>query len=123
MADHFPLPPRQDGPLAITHVTVLPMDEERLLPDQTVVLKNGHIEALGPASILATDGMQHVDGTGKYLLPGLADMHGPNQSLSWSQQRRAMVRWYGRASCLITSRAMKLDDSRIAIASRASKRS
>ena len=75
MADHFPLPPRQDGPLAITHVAVLPMDEERLLPDHTVVLKNGHIEAVGPANTLATDGMQQVDGTGKYLLPGLADMH------------------------------------------------
>src|SRR5260370_25172460 len=75
MADHFPLTPVEDAPLAITHVTVLPMDEERLLPDHTVVLKNGHIEPRGPANPLATDGMQQVDGTGKYLLPGLTDMH------------------------------------------------
>jgi hypothetical protein len=71
----FSLPSRQDGPLAITHVTVLPMDEERLLPDYTVVVNDGHIEAMGPADTLTTVDMRQIDGTGKYLLPGLADMH------------------------------------------------
>lgn len=74
-AFHFSLPSSQDDPLAITHVTVLPIDEKRLLPDHTVVLKNGYIEALGSSNTLTTDGIQQVDGTDKYLLPGLADMH------------------------------------------------
>jgi len=74
-AFHFSLPARQSGSLAITHVTVLPMDEERALPDHTVVLRDGYIEALGPSHTLTTDSMQQIDGTGKYLVPGLADMH------------------------------------------------
>jgi cytosine/adenosine deaminase-related metal-dependent hydrolase len=71
-------PPRLTRPLAITHVTVVPMDTERLLPDHTVVLEDGRIRALAPSGSLdvaGVPGAQVVDGTGKYLLPGLADMH------------------------------------------------
>jgi imidazolonepropionase-like amidohydrolase len=71
-------PPRLTGPLAITHVTVVPMDTERLLPDHTVVLEDGRIRTLAPSGsvdVTRTPGARVVDGTGKYLLPGLADMH------------------------------------------------
>ena len=74
----LPFPPRLTGPLAITHATVVPMDTERLLPDHTVVIEDGRIRTLAPSGsvdVTRTPGVQVVDGTGKYLLPGLADMH------------------------------------------------
>lgn len=71
----FVLPPRQSSPLAITHVNVLAMDENRLLTDQTVILEDGYIRVLEPDQNRDVTVMQQVDGSGKYLLPGLADMH------------------------------------------------
>lgn len=68
-------PPRARGSLAITHVAVATMESRQTLPDQTVVIENGIIRALGPSAALDVTGMQIIDGSGKYVMPGLADMH------------------------------------------------
>ena len=62
--------------LAITNVTVIPMDRERTLPHETVIVRDGRIAAVGAASSLAIPaGAQRIDGTGRFLIPGLADAH------------------------------------------------
>ncbi|HKQ52409.1 MAG TPA: amidohydrolase family protein [Pyrinomonadaceae bacterium] len=62
--------------IAITNVNVIPMDRERILQDQTVVIRRGRIHKIGPASRLkAPKGARLLDGRGKYLMPGLVDMH------------------------------------------------
>lgn len=62
--------------IAITNVNVIPMDRERVLQDQTVVIRAGRIHKIGPASRLkAPKGAKLLDGRGKYLMPGLVDMH------------------------------------------------
>jgi hypothetical protein len=61
-------------PLVITHVNVIPMDAERVLPDQTVVIEQGKIKAIGP-KVTYSKNAQVIDGRGKYLIPGLAEMH------------------------------------------------
>jgi imidazolonepropionase-like amidohydrolase len=60
--------------LVFRNVNVVPMDQERVLTDQTVVIKNGKITALSPTATYAKDALV-VEGRGKYLLPGLAEMH------------------------------------------------
>jgi len=63
-------------PLAIERVSVLPMDREVVLADQTVLVRDGRIAALGPASEIAVPAdAQKIDGRGRFLMPGLADMH------------------------------------------------
>lgn len=63
--------------LAITHVEVITMADGRRLPDATVVVRGGRIAAVGPAaSIPVPAGARQIDGRGRYLIPGLADMHG-----------------------------------------------
>jgi len=63
--------------VAFENVTVVPMDRDRLLERHTVVVDNGRITAVGPASkVKAPAGAIRIDGRGKYLLPGLAEMHG-----------------------------------------------
>ena len=61
---------------AFVGVNVIPMDRERVLANQTVVVKNGVIAEIGDTSKVkvAKDALM-VDGKGKYLIPGLADMH------------------------------------------------
>jgi len=57
-----------------TNVTVIPMTEEgKILPGQNVVIKNGKIAAIGTSK--PTKGATLIDGTGKYLIPGIAEMH------------------------------------------------
>src|SRR5215469_16747118 len=62
--------------LAILHVAVIPMDRERVVMDQTVLVRNSEIAAVGPAdSVAIPTGAERVDGRGRYLIPGLVDMH------------------------------------------------
>ena len=57
-------------------VTVVPMDGERLVPHQTVVVRGSRIAAIGSVARLEVPrGAQRIDGRGKFLMPGLADMH------------------------------------------------
>jgi imidazolonepropionase-like amidohydrolase len=61
---------------AITDVTVVPMDRERLIPGQTVIVRDGRIEAVGPAARARIPaGATRIEGRGRYLMPGLAEMH------------------------------------------------
>ncbi|HVE57348.1 MAG TPA: amidohydrolase family protein [Pyrinomonadaceae bacterium] len=60
--------------LAFTNVSVIPMDKERVLQNQTVLIKNGIISEIG-AKVKIPKDAQIIDGKGKYLIPGLMDMH------------------------------------------------
>ena len=67
---------RSEEPIAFTNVNVVPMDRERILADHTVVVANGRIEEVGPAAhVQVPEGSRTIDSRGKYLMPGLADMH------------------------------------------------
>jgi len=64
------------GDFAFTGVTVIPMDRESTLADQTVVVRDGRITAIGPANeIEIPAGATVIEGAGRYLMPGLAEMH------------------------------------------------
>jgi hypothetical protein len=65
-----------DSVVAFVDVTVIPMDRERSLPRQTVVVQGGRIVAIGPSDrVKVPAGGRKVDGRGKFLIPGLAEMH------------------------------------------------
>jgi hypothetical protein len=63
--------------VAIGGVTVVPMTGAGVvLPGQTVVFRDRRIVAIGPASRVAVPSSAvRVDGTGKFLIPGLIDSH------------------------------------------------
>lgn len=63
--------------LVIEHVTVIPMTQGGpTLPDVSVVVHDGVITEIGPAAGIHVPGtVRHVSGVGKWLMPGLADMH------------------------------------------------
>ena len=67
-----------DGPTtAFIDVTVVPMDSERIIPGQTVLVRGNRIVEMG--SLLEIDVAADatlVDGRGKFLMPGVAEMHG-----------------------------------------------
>lgn len=62
--------------IAFVNVNVIPMNTERVLRDQTVVVRDGRIIKVAPAKqVKLTKDTLRVDGRGKYLMPGLVDMH------------------------------------------------
>jgi len=61
---------------AFVNVTVIPMDRERSVPNQTVIVRGDRIVEIGPAArVKIPAGGERVDGRGKFLIPGLAEMH------------------------------------------------
>jgi imidazolonepropionase-like amidohydrolase len=77
--------------LVLTHVSVIDSTANAARPDQSVVIVNGRIAAIGPsARIKLPKDARIVDGQGKFLVPGLWDMHvhiaGLNADPAWSKQ-------------------------------------
>jgi imidazolonepropionase-like amidohydrolase/predicted negative regulator of RcsB-dependent stress response len=72
-----PTPPSSSSrTTAFVHANVVPMDSDRVLHDQTVVVTAGKIRAIGPSGSTATPrGARRIDCAGGWLTPGLADMH------------------------------------------------
>ncbi|MBW3554729.1 MAG: amidohydrolase family protein [Gemmatimonadetes bacterium] len=70
-----PAEAQQAAPLVIRDVSVIPMDREEVLPGQTVVIRDGRIESVGPAPARLPADAIAIDGSGKFLIPGLAEMH------------------------------------------------
>jgi len=63
-------------PCAFVHANVVPMNEERVLQDQTVVVQNGRITQIGPSkSVQVPKWACRIDAKGKFLIPGLIDAH------------------------------------------------
>jgi len=62
--------------IAFENVNVVPMDDERVLRGQTVIVRDGRIESIGDAmSTAVPGGARVINGQGRYLVPGLAEMH------------------------------------------------
>ena len=69
-------PAAAPGAIAFFNVDVLPMDREGVVEAQTVIVVDGVIADMGPASeVQVGSGATVIDGTGRYLMPGLAEMH------------------------------------------------
>ena len=62
--------------IVIAHVNVVPMDSERVMPDQMVTVRDGVITRIAPSSDgFPADGASVIDARGLYMIPGLMDMH------------------------------------------------
>jgi imidazolonepropionase-like amidohydrolase len=60
---------------AFVGVTVIPMDAPRVIADQTVVVRGGTITAMGPAAAVDAGDAVVIDARGRFLMPGVAEMH------------------------------------------------
>lgn len=78
-APEFPDQPAPDPPpaaVAFTDVRVVTLQSDRAIDGQTVLVRDGVIEAVGDvASVRIPADAFVVEGFGRYLMPGLVDMH------------------------------------------------
>jgi imidazolonepropionase-like amidohydrolase len=64
------------GEWALTNVHVVPMTHDSVLRGMSVLVRDGRVHALGPTgAVRIPAGVRVIDGGGRYLIPGLADMH------------------------------------------------
>lgn len=62
--------------IAFTNVTVIPMDRQGAIADQTVVVRGDRIAAIGASKTTEVPAdARRIDGRGKFLMPGMAEMH------------------------------------------------
>ncbi|MEO8450911.1 MAG: amidohydrolase family protein [Gemmatimonadota bacterium] len=68
--------PSRPRPVALTHVTLIDGNGGPPLPGMTVIVADGRISRVGKdAKTVVPPGADTVNGTGKFLIPGLWDMH------------------------------------------------
>ncbi|WP_419950686.1 amidohydrolase family protein [Candidatus Palauibacter sp.] len=97
----------QTGATAFVDVNVIAMDSERVLTGQTVVVRGDRIMAVGPsASVEVPGGAERIDGAGKYLMPGLSEMHGHTPGSFPSDEFREQVMFLYAANGVTTVRGM-----------------
>lgn len=66
----------KEGIIAFRNVNLITMTSEKVIANQTVLVNGNKIYKIGGSKeISIPEGSVIIDGTGKYLLPGLADMH------------------------------------------------
>jgi imidazolonepropionase-like amidohydrolase len=71
-----PIAHAQNAPsTAFVGVTVLPMTGPEVLTNRTVVVRDGRIVAITPATTKPPAGAVQIDARGKFLMPGLSEMH------------------------------------------------
>ena len=73
-ATSFIAPALAANPLAITHVTIIDCTGAPPRPNMTVVVDRGRIVDVAAHPRIPT-AAQRIDGRGKWLIPGLWDMH------------------------------------------------
>lgn len=62
---------------AFVGVNVVPMDRDTVLENHTVIVRDGRIVSVAPAAeAQVPDDARRIDGAGRWLMPGLAEMHG-----------------------------------------------
>ncbi len=101
---------QQGVPAAVTafvDVAVIPMDSERVLSGHTVLVRGDRIVEVGPAgSVEVPAGADRIDGSGKYLMPGLSEMHGHTPGGNASGEFREQVMFLYAANGVTTVRGM-----------------
>ncbi len=99
--------PTDEPVTAFVQVNVLPMDRDTVLADQTVLVRGTRIVAVGPATAVAIpEHARRIDGRGRYLMPGLAEMHGHVPGGNAPAQYIEDVMWLYVANGVTTVRGM-----------------
>ena len=66
----------KDREVVFKSVNIVPMDRESIIQNQSVVVKNGKIQSIGaPKKVKYHKNALVINAKGKYLMPGLAEMH------------------------------------------------
>ncbi len=96
-------------PLAIRDVTVIDCAGHEAQSGMTVLISAGHIAAIGPASkVKVPPNTEFIEGHGKYLIPGLWNMH--VHLGAYADARRALSAYLAQGTTGLRDMGSPLDD-------------
>ncbi len=102
--------------IAFVNVNVVPMTTEQVFESYTVLIDEGRIRDIGPvAATTIPTGATRIDGTGRYLMPGLTETHGHLPSASVPAMVTENFLFLYIANGVTTVRGMQGNDSQIAL--------
>ena len=111
-----PAPVVVEGDLAFVNVNVVPMDSERVIEGQTVVIDEGRIRSIDNAEhVEPAEGVEIVEADGHYLVPGLTEMHGHLPNPRMSDQDIGNLLFLYVANGVTTVRGMQGDPSQFGL--------
>jgi hypothetical protein len=105
--------------LLINHVNLVTMQDDRVLMDHAIHVKDGAIVEIAPAGKIAAADVEVVDGRGMYVFPGLAEFHGhlPNPE-QFGPEFQEEVLWLYLANGVLRVRSMMGHESHLTIRER-----
>ncbi len=75
---------RETGPMAFVGATLIDGTGQVATPDSTVLIAGGRIVAAGPSSSTRVpEDAKRIDVSGKFIIPGLWDMHAHYEQVEW----------------------------------------
>jgi len=99
-----------DRAILFSNVNVVPMTEQTVMTGMDVLVEGDRISAIGQTGELSVPtGASVIDAEGKYLMPGLAEMHGhvpPMESGNWPERYLEDVLYLYLAGGITTVRGM-----------------
>ncbi|MDX1740104.1 MAG: amidohydrolase family protein, partial [Rhodothermales bacterium] len=105
--------------VAIVGATVIPMDGDRVLSDHSILIEGDRIVAVGPTSeVTIPADVTRIDGAGRFVIPGLAEMHGHIPSPQQSQKFIDDVLFLYVANGVTTARGMLGFEGQLALKDR-----
>lgn len=114
-----PSPAGESAVAAFVDVYVVSMDRERVMERQTVLVEGGRIADIGPMdAVELPEGALRIEGAGKYLMPGLAEMHGHLPSPDMPEELTENVLFLYLANGVTTVRGMQGNPSQIVLRDR-----
>jgi len=115
-------PVTQSATTAFVGVSVLTMDSDAVLADHTVIVSDGKIASVAPAAKAQLPaGAARVDGKGKFLMPGLAEMHAHIPGGAATDQAVERTLFLYAANGITTIRGMLGDPRHLVYRDRAAK--
>ncbi|NNF35085.1 MAG: amidohydrolase family protein [Saprospiraceae bacterium] len=76
---------KRENIIAIHNANVIPMNEEGILINYSIIIRNGIITEIGSSgTIKVPKNAEVIDAKGKYLIPGLSDMHVHLEGQAWN---------------------------------------
>lgn len=71
-----------EGAMLLSNVNVVDVEQNLILPDMDILVQNGKIQRITPSGNLALPGLQVIDCSGRYAVPGLFECHAHMMAMS-----------------------------------------
>ncbi len=102
--------------LLINHVNIITMQDDKVLEDHSIYVKDGVIMEIAPEAEISVAGVRTLDGRGMYVFPGLAEFHAhlPNPD-QFGPEFQEEVLWLYLANGVLRIRSMMGHESHLVL--------